>query len=293
MAADNDLGGKYEKLRAQNFERLKELAILNRTSHIIRENRPPEETLKHIAMILPDGWQFPESTGARIMYDGKFYVSAGFKLTQWKQIQEFSTIDDKKALSRSATPKNFRKPTKVLSGRGARPDFQPGQYDQRVYQLVQRPEHHREKSPEPPSETETRKAPEALPGRKLLQTFLNKNNADRDIYHDLMTFKVKEILLISNLYDAYSIEREGRFSEYVLGHYHQLNLTSVPRITGVTTASEAFEMLQSKYFDLVIFMVSVDKKTLSSSAAKSRKTFQTCLSSFCSTAMPKSPTSAR
>lgn len=60
-----------------------------------------------------------------------------------------------------------------------------------------------------------------------------------------MTFKVKEILLISNLYDAYSIEREGRFSEHVLGHYHQLNLTAVPRITGVTTADEAFEVLRS------------------------------------------------
>jgi len=76
-----------------------------------------------------------------------------------------------------------------------------------------------------------------------------------------MTFKVKEILLISNLYDAYSIEREGRFSEHVLGHFQELNLTSVPRITGVTTSSEAFEVLRARHFDLIIFMVSVDKKT--------------------------------
>lgn len=274
MAADNDLGGKYEKLRAQNFERLKELAILNRTSHIIRENRPPEETLKHIAMILPDGWQFPESTGARIMYDGKFYVSAGFKLTQWKQIQEFSTIDDKKGFIEISYSKEF-----------PQADEGPFLAEERdlIFNLANMISGFinsfkglsiiGKKSPEPPSETETRKAPEALPGRKLLQTFLNKNNADRDIYHDLMTFKVKEILLISNLYDAYSIEREGRFSEYVLGHYHQLNLTSVPRITGVTTASEAFEMLQSKYFDLVIFMVSVDKKTPVELSRKIKKDF--------------------
>ncbi|MBK7212646.1 MAG: pyruvate, phosphate dikinase [Bacteroidales bacterium] len=99
----------------------------------------------------------------------------------------------------------------------------------------------------------------ALPGRQLLQRFLNKNNYNRDIYHDLMPFKVKEILLVANLYDAYSIEREGRFSEYVLGEYHQLSLTSVPRITGVSSGEEAFEQLNSKHFDLIIFMVGVDK----------------------------------
>ncbi|NVO19178.1 MAG: pyruvate, phosphate dikinase [Bacteroidetes bacterium] len=98
-----------------------------------------------------------------------------------------------------------------------------------------------------------------MPGRQLLQRFLNKNNYNRDIYHDLMPFKVKEILLVANLYDAYSIEREGRFSEYVLGEYHQLSLTSVPRITGVSSAEEAFEQLNSKHYDLVIFMVGVDK----------------------------------
>jgi hypothetical protein len=31
------------------------------------------------------------------------------------------------------------------------------------------------------------------PGRKLLHQFLNKNNYDRDIYHDLMPYKVREI----------------------------------------------------------------------------------------------------
>jgi two-component SAPR family response regulator len=93
----------------------------------------------------------------------------------------------------------------------------------------------------------------------LLQRFLNKNNYSRDIYHDLMPFKVKEILLVANLYDAYSIEREGRFSEYVLGEYHQLSLTSVPRITGVSSAEEAFEQLNAKHFDLIIFMIGVDK----------------------------------
>jgi len=97
--------------------------------------------------------------------------------------------------------------------------------------------------------------------RQLLQRFLNKSNYDRDIYHDLMPFKVREILLVANLYDAYSIEKEGRFSEHVLGEYHQLNLTSLPRITGVSTTEEALEQISIKHFDLEILMVGADKQT--------------------------------
>ncbi|MCK4288813.1 MAG: hypothetical protein KAW86_06390, partial [Bacteroidales bacterium] len=99
-----------------------------------------------------------------------------------------------------------------------------------------------------------------ITNRQLLQRFLNKNNYNRDIYHDLMPFKVKEILLVANLYDAYNIEKEGRFSEHVLGEYHQLNLTSLPRITGVSTYDEAFEQLGTKHYDLIIIMMGSDKK---------------------------------
>jgi len=110
--------------------------------------------------------------------------------------------------------------------------------------------------------------------RKLLQNFLEKNNYDRDIFHDLMKFKVREILIISNLYDAYSLEREGRFSDYFLGVYYQLNLTTVPRITGVSSFEEAFEKLYSKHFDLIIIMVGVDRKTPVEIAAKLKSLYK-------------------
>jgi hypothetical protein len=66
--------------------------------------------------------------------------------------------------------------------------------------------------------------------------------------------------LISSLYDANAIEKEGRFSEHMLGQYGQLNLTSFPRITGASSARQAMELLKSKHFDLIIYMVGVDKK---------------------------------
>ena len=95
----------------------------------------------------------------------------------------------------------------------------------------------------------------------FLQKFLNKSTYTRDIYHDLTPFKVREILLISSLYDAYNIERDGRFTEHMLGQYGQLNLTSFPRITSTSTVSQAFSLLQKKHFDLIIYMVGVDKQT--------------------------------
>ena len=70
-----------------------------------------------------------------------------------------------------------------------------------------------------------------------------------------MPFKVKEILLVANLYDAYSIEKEGRFSEHVLGEFYSLSLSTMPRITGVSTTDEVMEQLNKKHYDLIIIMM--------------------------------------
>ncbi|HEY9113900.1 MAG TPA: PEP/pyruvate-binding domain-containing protein [Bacteroidales bacterium] len=94
----------------------------------------------------------------------------------------------------------------------------------------------------------------------FLQKFLNKRTYNRDVFHDLMRYKVQEILLISSLYDAYAIEKEGSFTEHMLGQYGQLNLTSFPRITGASSAEQAMKLLETRDFDLIIYMVGVDKK---------------------------------
>ena len=52
--------------------------------------------------------------------------------------------------------------------------------------------------------------------------------------HDLMPFKVTEILMVATLYDTFSIESEGRFIEHIMGEHYQHNIFSMPRITGVT-----------------------------------------------------------
>ena len=99
-------------------------------------------------------------------------------------------------------------------------------------------------------------APNSL---QLLQRFLNNQNANLDILHDLMPFRVREILLITTLYDAFSIEKEGRFTQHILGAEYKQNIINMPRITGVTTISEALQKLQSKSFDLTIIVGGSDK----------------------------------
>ncbi len=94
---------------------------------------------------------------------------------------------------------------------------------------------------------------------KILYKFLKSQNSNRDIFHDLMPFKVKEILLVATMYDAFSIESEGQFVDRVFGEYHNLNLIHLPRITGVTTADEVKEELNKKKFDLVIIITGLNK----------------------------------
>ncbi len=91
--------------------------------------------------------------------------------------------------------------------------------------------------------------------KKLLQNYLNRDSRMRDIYHDMSPYKVKEILLVSNLYDAFSINRDGKFSEIMLYDYGKLNLTSLPRITGVYSTEETFEQLEIKDIDMVVVTI--------------------------------------
>ncbi len=106
-----------------------------------------------------------------------------------------------------------------------------------------------------------------------VQSYINRANRFRDIYHDLMPYKVKEILLVSHLYDAYLIEGEGRFSEIMLYDYGNLNLTSLPRITGASFDENVFDYLEQKEINLVILMVGLDKEIPLKVAKKIRKRY--------------------
>jgi hypothetical protein len=73
-------------------------------------------------------------------------------------------------------------------------------------------------------------------------------------YHALMPFKVREILIVSSLYDAFIIEEEGLISELVIGQYRHLLLSSPPRVTRAYSGEKALSTLKEKRYDLVITM---------------------------------------
>lgn len=270
--SSNNPSGNYQRLRAENIERLKELAAINRTTQIIKEAKTVEDALRQICMIMPPAWQYPEYTAVRIMYDGKDYTSSDFKATKWVQRQKFETIENKVGYIEVYYLRKF-------------PDLDEGPFLLEERHLIENLANMITgyinsslartmiKPKAQPAGIRRDEDRHIISSRQLLQLFLNKSNQDRDIYHDLMPFKVKEILLVSTLYDAYSIEREGRFSEHVLGEYYTLNLTSVPRITGVSTVDEAMEVLGSRHFDLIILMMGADKSTPIEVSAKVKRVY--------------------
>ncbi|MBS9768563.1 MAG: hypothetical protein KGV44_13635, partial [Flavobacteriaceae bacterium] len=93
-----------------------------------------------------------------------------------------------------------------------------------------------------------------------LSKLYNRRKSDRDIFHELMPHKVKEILLVATYYDAYSIVREGQFSDKINGEYLQLNLYSAPRFINATTNEEALRLLGERHFDMIIIMTGMDKE---------------------------------
>ena len=74
------------------------------------------------------------------------------------------------------------------------------------------------------------------------------------IFHDLMPFKVQEILLVSSLYDAYIMEEDGSLATRLISEYHGLNLSKPPKITRTSSAEEALGLIDKKAFDMVITM---------------------------------------
>ena len=74
------------------------------------------------------------------------------------------------------------------------------------------------------------------------------------VFHNLMPFKIREILLVSSFYDAFIVEEEGLISEMVISEYRHLLLSSPPRVHHVTSGEEALLKVKSHQYDLVITM---------------------------------------
>ena len=97
-----------------------------------------------------------------------------------------------------------------------------------------------------------------IPNTHLPDKLLDDFDHSFKVFHELMAKKVTEILLVSSPYDAFIMEEEGRLAERIIHEYRGLNLSRPPKLTWVSTAQEAFNILSDKEFDLVITMPRLD-----------------------------------
>lgn len=74
------------------------------------------------------------------------------------------------------------------------------------------------------------------------------------IFHELMTIKVREILLVASPYDAFIMEEDGSLASRIINEYSGLNLSLPPRVVRTDSAAEALSLLKQIRFDLVITM---------------------------------------
>ncbi len=94
-----------------------------------------------------------------------------------------------------------------------------------------------------------------------LKSLFKKHKSDNEIYHDLAQYHVREILLVTSLYDAFILEEEEKLNEKIFGEYYGLNLSNVPRITNASDENEAEKLLNEKYFDFVIITMRTQNLT--------------------------------
>ncbi len=249
------------KLLYENRERLKELSAINQTSTIIAEGLSIDETLQKICTILPKSWQYPKYTATRITYEGKEYVSNNFKESQWVQKENFITIDNKIGSIEAFYLKEFpviyegpfmKEERHLLINLGK---LVSGYINDNIGREIYTKSFIEEKQTHKPEEY--RKS--LIENKQPLQSFFNKQALDKYIYLDMMKYKVKEILFVATLYDAFILENEDSFFERFMGEIYQYSLFSLPRITGVTSSEQALEVLDTARFDIAILMVGIDR----------------------------------
>lgn len=72
--------------------------------------------------------------------------------------------------------------------------------------------------------------------------------------HDLIKFRVTEILLISTAYDGFVLEEDAQLTEQIYHQFNDLSIPYIPRIHRVSTKEEAFAELITRPIHLILTM---------------------------------------
>lgn len=91
------------------------------------------------------------------------------------------------------------------------------------------------------------------------------------VFHELMSNKVEQILLVSSAYDAFILDEEGSLPSRIINEYRGLNLSRPPIITRTSSSVQALDMVSQKAFDIVITMPHLDETDAFSLGLKIKK----------------------
>jgi CheY-like chemotaxis protein len=78
-------------------------------------------------------------------------------------------------------------------------------------------------------------------------------------FQNLMRRRIRDVLLVSSLYDLYFFEKDGRLYELIRKEYQALDLTHSPEFTRVSSGSEAIALAkEERRFDLIITTLHIE-----------------------------------
>jgi CheY-like chemotaxis protein len=79
-----------------------------------------------------------------------------------------------------------------------------------------------------------------------------------EAFEELMPFRVRDILLVSSLYDSFILREDGRLNELLIGDSLELHLQHIPGITHVSSGPEAIALARSDArFNLIVTNLTV------------------------------------
>ncbi|MGB8317759.1 MAG: PEP/pyruvate-binding domain-containing protein [Ignavibacteriaceae bacterium] len=78
-------------------------------------------------------------------------------------------------------------------------------------------------------------------------------------FQNLMKYRIRDILLVSSLYDSYLFEEDGRLYELIRREYQGLNLSHSPELIRVSSGIEAIAFAkEEKRYDLIITTLHIE-----------------------------------
>ncbi len=231
--------------------RTDELSVIEKVSDLLSASQSIAEQMTAVADLLTRA--LPLATSASIQFGKDIYTSSKFKRTEFVGSQSFSLVDSRSGqLSVYHTEQSFDEfteertlvvVTKLIVG------FLNDRIGRDLYAT-------RSRGKGTTISEDFRKA--LTTEKKPLQLFFNKQVLDKYVYLDMMKYKIHNILFVSTLYDAFTLENDDSFFEQFMGEIYQYSLFSLPRITGVSSAEDALRLMQTTKFDMALLMIGLD-----------------------------------